>query len=271
MLGGKAYGQLAQILIDAEEAVYADNEQRNGGWRGERSFKLVQRHDESAIISSFYFQPSDGGAIPDFHAGQYITILLNIDGQAIRRNYSLSDAPGSDYLRISVKLEGRASQYLHDELKVDDEVQLLAPCGDFILRKNDKPLVLLTAGVCITPAISMLNTEANAERSIHFIHAALNSQSHAFKSHVDQLCHANNNISSFYVYSEPTANCQANANGFIDNELLSTQLPNTPDAELYLLGPLPFMRNMLKIAKQLAIPESQIHYEFFGPVGDLSA
>jgi len=266
---GKAYGQLAQILIDAEEVVYADNE-LHGGWRGERRFKLVKRLDESSVISSFYFQPSEGGAMPDYKPGQYITILLTIDGQSIRRNYSLSDAPGTDYLRISVKREGLVSNYLHDKLKINDEVSLLSPCGDFTLIKNNKPLVLLTAGVGITPAISMLNAEAGSTRKINFIHAALNSQTHAFKQHVDQLCADNDNISSLYVYSEPTANCHADANGFVTSKLLGAQLAGHSDVELYLLGPLPFMQNMLKIAKQLGVPESQIHYEFFGPAADLA-
>ncbi len=266
---GKAYGQLAQILIDAEEVVYADNE-LHGGWRGERRFKLVKRQDESSVISSFYFQPSEGGAMPDYKPGQYITILLTIDGQSIRRNYSLSDAPGTDYLRISVKREGLVSNYLHDKLKINDEVSLLSPCGDFTLIKNNKPFVLLTAGVGITPAISMLNAEAGSTRKINFIHAALNSQTHAFKQHVDQLCVDNDNISSLYVYSEPTANCHADANGFVTSELLGAQLAGHSDVELYLLGPLPFMQNMLKIAKQLGVPESQIHYEFFGPAADLA-
>ena len=269
---GKAYQQLADILIGAETEVYQHNEQQPGGWRGERAFKLVKHEDESSLIRSFYFQAGDGGALPEFQAGQYITLILAaIDGQTVRRNYSLSNAPGGEYLRISVKREGLVSNHLHDQLAIGDEVKLLPPCGDFTLRKNNKPLVLLTAGVGITPAISMLNVEAASSRQIHFIHAAINSDTHAFKHHVDQLRSQHENISSLYAYSKPNKHCQADAKGYLTADLIGSQLGAARDVELYLLGPLPFMRAMLKITQQLGIPREQVHYEFFGPAADLAA
>ncbi len=271
---GKAYGQLAQILIEAEEQVYASNAAKAGGWRGEREFKLVKRGDESSVITSFYFEPTDGKGVPEFEAGQYTTIIFdNIDDQSVRRNYSLSDAPGTGYLRISVKREpqGAVSNYLHDTLKVGDTVKLLAPCGDFTLRKNNKPLVLLTGGVGITPAISMLNVEAGSGRDVRFIHAALNSQTHAFREHVDQLAASHQHISPLYIYSEPSASCNAHATGFISRELIEQQLPGDRDVEFYFLGPKPFMQSALGIARELGIPETQIHYEFFGPSEELAA
>ena len=264
---GKAYQQLADILISAEESVYSANENRDGGWRGERAFKLFKREKESQIISSFYFKPVDGCAIPTFKPGQFLTLVLEIEGKITRRNYSLSNAPNKDYLRISVKREpkGLASNYLHDKLELGKTIILLPPCGDFTLHKNDKPLVLLTGGVGITPAISMLNTEVNSKRDIHFIHAALNSQVHAFKQHVTQLTNDNSNVSSYYLYSQPTASCEPNGQGFITAELIASLIPDDRDVEYYFLGPKPFMSAALKIAQELGIPEGQIHYEFFGP------
>jgi len=270
---GKAYGQLADILMGAEESIYAANEQREGGWRGERKFKLVKKVDESAVITSFYLEPALEGAVPLFEAGQYITIVLDIDGQSVRRNYSLSDAPGKGYLRISVKreLNGAVSNYLHDHLIVGDEVNLLAPCGHFVLRKNDKPLVLLTGGVGITPAISMLNVEAASGREIRFIHAAINSETHAFKRHVDLLADLHSNVSPLYIYSDPGEHCQPHAEGFIDAQLVAEHLPADRDVEFYFLGPKPFMSAALKIATELGVPEGQVHYEFFGPAEELVA
>ena len=271
---GKAYGQLAEILINAEEQVYSQNEHQIGGWRGERTFKLVKRYDESTVITSFYFQPTDGGFVPNFEAGQYITLIVLINGEFVRRNYSLSDAPGTGYLRISVKREaqGVISNHLHDELKIGDCVNLLPPCGHFVLRENTKPLILLTGGVGITPAISMLNSSLSSTREIKFIHAAINSEAHAFKQHVDQLAAKNANVSQFYVYSEPEEHCQPHATGFITQELVAKLLPdNNSDVEFYFLGPKPFMVAAFKIAKDLGVPSTQVHYEFFGPSEDLVA
>lgn len=268
-----AYGQLAAILIEAEEGVYTATEQQIGGWRGEREFKVSKKVDESSLITSFYLTPADGGEIMNFKPGQYITVLLNVAGQQIRRSYSLSDAPELGYLRISVKREpdGVASNYLHDQINEGDGINILAPCGDFVLRKNNRPLVLLTAGVGITPAISMLNAEAASGRKIHFIHAALNTQVHAFKSHVDQLVGEHQSIQPLYVYSEPSADCEPHATGFINKDLVGTQISNETDVEFYFLGPKPFMQSALNIAKELGVPAEQTHYEFFGPKEDLVA
>ncbi|MCB1703579.1 MAG: NO-inducible flavohemoprotein [Halioglobus sp.] len=270
---GKAYGQLASILIDAEESIYVETEKARGGWRGERAFRLVRRTPESAVITSFYFAPVDGGEIPDFEPGQAVTLVLNIEGESVRRNYSLSDAPGAQHLRISVKREpqGRVSNYLHDTLVEGSEVQLLPPSGRFVLRRNDKPLVLLTGGVGITPAISMLNAEAGRGRDIRFIHAALNSEVHAFRAHVDQLAAANDAISTYYVYSEPCADCAPHAQGFVTADMVAAQLPADRDVELYFLGPKPFMTAMYKIVRDLGVPAAQVHYEFFGPTEELEA
>ncbi|WP_351016130.1 NO-inducible flavohemoprotein [Shewanella sp. AC91-MNA-CIBAN-0169] len=270
----KAYGQLANILIAAEESIYTAKEQQQGGWRGERDFILVKRVDESSVITSFYFQPFDNKGLPNFDAGQFLTLVFDdIDGVSMRRNYSLSDAAGKDYLRISVKREpnGVVSNHLHNNIQLGDKVKLRAPSGDFILRKNTKPLILLTGGVGITPAISMLNTEAGSGRDIRFIHAAINSDVHAFKHHVDQLASTHDHIKPLYVYNQPEQHCQPHATGFIDASIIAEQLPADRDVEFYLLGPTGFMKAALAIATSLGVPESQIHYEFFGPAEALTA
>jgi len=270
----KAYTQLATILMNAEESIYAENEKKVGGWRGEREFKLVNRVEESSVISSFYFKPVDGKALPLFEAGQFITLILDdVNGDEIRRNYSLSDAPGNDYLRISVKREpkGVVSNYLHAHLSLGHSVKLTHPAGEFTLRKNDKPLILLTGGVGITPAISMLNEEVASGREIQFIHASIDSEVHAFKEHVDQLATEHKALSTRYIYSTPKQHCQPNATGFISEDLIAQSLPENRDVEFYCLGPTPFMKAALNIAQQLGVPKAQIHYEFFGPSEDLSA
>lgn len=268
---GKAYQQLADILIEAEEAVYTELAQREGGWRGERLFRVTRKQDESSLITSFYLEPEDGGAVPAFVPGQYICVLLEIDGKQVRRNYSLSDAPGTGYLRISVKKEeeGLVSSFLHNQVQAGDSLRLLPPCGDFVLRKNERPLVLVTGGVGITPAISMLNAEADSGRPIHFIHAARDSAVHAFRPHVDALAEQHDHIKPCYVYDAPRPDCAPHATGLIDTDLLQQQLGNRSDVEFYLLGPKPFMQAALRIARELGVPASQTHYEFFGPLESL--
>ena len=114
-----AYNQLADILIGAEGAIYDEKAAAPGGWRGGRAFELADKVEESAEITSFYFRPVDQQPILAFEPGQYIGIKLNIDGEEVRRNYSLSALAQLGRYRISVKREagGVVSNYLHDRLK----------------------------------------------------------------------------------------------------------------------------------------------------------
>ncbi len=268
----EAYQQLADILIAAEEQVYREHAASRGGWRGSRAFRVARKQVESSVITSFYLEPADGGELMAFVPGQYLTVLLTIDGQPLRRNYSLSDAPGKPYYRISVKREtnGVASNYLHDAVNEGDTLELLAPCGEFVLTESSRPLVLLTGGVGITPAISMLNAVAASGRQVEFIHAALNSHVHAFRAHVDRIALQYPNVRPYFVYNDAAVGDHPHARGFVTKELLASRLPADRDVDLYFLGPKPFMQSVYQSAKALGIPSQQIKFEFFGPLEDLN-
>ncbi|BFM18123.1 NO-inducible flavohemoprotein [Maricurvus nonylphenolicus] len=269
---GEAYQQLADILIAAEESVYKQHETLPGGWRGEREFVLVRKQVESDVITSFYFEPVDGGELAVFEPGQYTAITLTIADKTVRRNYSLSNSPGEDFYRLSVKREvdGLVSNYLHDDLIVGDIVKLTQPCGDFTLSSSQKPLVLLTGGVGITPTISMLLPALQTGRDVHFIHAAINSRHHAFKSWLEYLASEFTNLKLTTIYSEPLAKDNCDLTGFIDQQKLDQLLPEARDLDLYFLGPKPFMKLVYNAAPDLGIPAEQTHFEFFGPLEDLS-
>ncbi|MCG2635305.1 MAG: NO-inducible flavohemoprotein [Gammaproteobacteria bacterium] len=270
---GEAYQQLADILISAEEAVYQANEQKTGGWRGEREFVLARREKESEVITSFYFEPADGGPVADFKPGQYIGITLNIDGQEVRRNYSLSNSPGESYYRLSIKREndGQVSAFLHDTLNLGDKIKLTAPAGDFVLEQSARPLMLLTGGVGITPAISMLKPALQSGRPVQFFHCATNGGHHAFKQQVDDLASEYDNLSVTYCYSAPSASDNSHLTGFIDQAMIEPLVQDPADLEFYFLGPKPFMESCHRIAKGLGIPEERVRFEFFGPLQSLEA
>lgn len=270
---GAAYQQLADILIGAEAAVYQSNAQRQGGWEGEREFRVTAKTPESDEITSFYLLPISGEQTIDFQPGQYIALVLDINGQMVRRNYSLSDAPAQKGIRISVKREqgGEVSNYLHDQVQIDDVLKVTAPCGDFVLESDsERPLALVTGGVGITPAISMLNASINSNREIIFIHAARHGGVHAFADHVQSLAQKHSNLKHYFVYNEPRPEDAPHAEGLIDADLLGQWLPDS-DVDLYFLGPFPFMQQVNQHAQTLGVPESQLRYEFFGPLQSLSA
>ncbi|WP_271408082.1 NO-inducible flavohemoprotein [Pseudomonas sp. Q1-7] len=270
---GEAYNLLAGLLIGAEEEVYAASAEAPGGWRGARAFRVERKVRESEEITSFYMVPADGGAVMDFAPGQFIGLRLDVEGEEARRNYSLSAAPNGRSYRISVKREkgGKVSNFLHDQVREGDLLDLFAPAGDFVLRHSEKPLVLITAGVGITPALAMLEAARHGERSIHFIHCARNGDVHAFRDWVEGVAASTQHLKHFFCYSEPKQGDSANATGLLTRERLAEWLPSDRDVDAYFLGPKGFMAQVKKHLRELGVPESQSHHEFFGPASALEA
>lgn len=281
----EAYGVIAQVFIDIESQMYEQSEQQEGGWAGFRAFRIARKVKESDVITSFYLVPEDGQPIATFVPGQYVSVKMNIPGDLYThiRQYSLSDAPGKDYYRISVKREdgtgkddgGKVSQYLHSSMQEGSSLFISAPAGDFVLDMQDtRPVVLISGGVGQTPMLSMLNTlvEQKTDRQVLFIHAARNGKVHALKDDVAQIVQKHPQVSAYWCYSEPTQEDSAQSSnfkeGFVDAQWLRTILP-TLDASFYFCGPVPFMKEINAALKTLNIPEADVHYEFFGPAGSL--
>lgn len=269
---GAAYQQLADLLIGAEEQTYAAIEAAPGGWRGERAFRVTRKQAESSVITSFYLSPVDGGPVVAHQPGQYIGLRLVLDGQEQRRNYSLSSTANGRELRISVKREpgGRVSQHLHEQVAPGDVLQLFPPAGNFVLRDGDKPLVLISGGVGITPTLAMLQAALETERAVHFIHCARDRASHAFRATVDALAARHPQLQRFYCYDQAGAADEVDAVGLLDQQRLADWLPPSRDLDAYFLGPKPFMALVKRHLKALGVPEAQTHFEFFGPAAALN-
>ena len=269
---GAAYQQLADLLIGAEEQTYAAIEAAPGGWRGERAFRVTRKQAESSVITSFYLSPVDGGPVIAHQPGQYIGLRLVLDGQEQRRNYSLSSVANGSELRISVKREpgGRVSEHLHDQVAVGDVLQLFPPAGNFVLRDGDKPLVLISGGVGITPTLAMLQAALETERAVHFIHCARDRASHAFRDTVDALAARHPQLQRFYCNDQADAADQVDAVGLLDQQRLADWLPASRDLDAYFLGPKPFMALVKRQLEALGVPEAQTHFEFFGPAAALN-
>lgn len=269
---GAAYGQLADILIGAEAAIYQEKAQAPGGWRGARPFTLVARVEESREITSFYFEPVDKGPILQAEPGQYIGMKLLLDGEEVRRNYSLSALSNAGQYRISVKREagGRVSNFLHDQFQVGAGIDLFPPSGEFTLAASDKPLVLISGGVGITPTLAMLEAALETERPVHFIHCARNGGVHAFREWVDGLAARHPQLKRFYCYAEDDGFSPAADNvGMLTQQQLAAWLPENRDLDAYFLGPKGFMAAVKRHLNALGVPAQQSRYEFFGPAAAL--
>ncbi len=282
-----AYGLLADIFIERERAIEAAQAAAPGGWAGLRDFRVDRKVPESSIITSFYMVPADGGPLPDFHPGQYVTVCS--DGPATagaRRNYSLSDRPGTGYFRIAVKREpaaadahpqGLVSNDMHARVGRGDIVRLAPPAGDFFLAEPlVRPVVLASGGVGQTVMMSMLAHLAHrgSDFPVHFIHAATHSVVHAFRGEVKALCAGRPNFTSHVRYWKPTPDCvpgrDYDSTGQVDADFVRS-FASTLDCDFYLCGPKPFMRSLYHGLTTAGVPADRIRFEFFGPAADITA
>lgn len=266
-----AYQQLADLLIGQEERLYQAKAEAPGGWRGARPFRIARKVKESEEITSFHLQAEDGGPLMEFLPGQYIGLRLEINGKEERRNYSLSAAGNGREYRISVKREpgGVVSNALHD-MPEGTIVELFAPAGEFTLAPGNKPLVLISGGVGITPTLAMLEQALATSRPVHFIHCARNAGVHAFRRAVDAFAERHTQLQRFYCYEEHDGSADApDAIGRLTEQQLADWLPHSRDVDAYFLGPKPFMAAVRRQLKAIGVPEQQTRYEFFGPASAL--
>lgn len=283
-----AYGEIAKVFIAIEENLREDviNQQ---GWEGYKRFTVEKKIEESKVITSFYLKPEDGMPLPDFKPGQYISVKLPaIPGETYThiRQYSLSDAPGKDHFRISVKKEsalashpdGVVSNYLHNGVKDGDVVEISAPAGEFILDtdKQAKPLVLISGGIGQTPLMSMLkwSAEHTPERPVTWVHAALNGETHALVEEALAIEDKIESVQTYFCYEKPSVSDMEQPlfmkTGYIDENWLEDIIPDK-QADYYFCGPKPFMRAINTILRNWGIKEDSIHFEFFGPQDEMLA
>ena len=255
---------------------------------GFRTLVVDRKVRESETITSFYLVPEDGKPLAPFLPGQFLPMRLDIPGQprSLTRTYTLSDCANPDYYRLSIKREpppkdrpdlppGLSSNYFHDRIDVGSRIRTKPPRGKFHLDVNsDKPVVLVSAGVGLTPMISMLNAivKARTGRPTWFVHGARNGRELAMGNHVRHAAAENDNVIAHIRFSRPgpedVEGRDYDSAGRVDVDLLSQILPGK-DADIYFCGPTPFMKSLFNGLIAWGLPEERIHYEFFGPATSL--
>jgi nitric oxide dioxygenase len=274
---GEAYGLLAGAFIAEEQSLYAANNIEPGQCR---PVTVLRKQQESADVASFYLASADGAPLPSFRPGQYISVTMNVEQWSLKqlRQYSLSDSPDKDYWRISVKREAATDQQpagmvsgLMHEVREGDTLWVGAPCGDFVMdAQSPAPLVLISAGVGITPMMSMLHASLGAAptRRISFLHAARSGRHHALRSELAALNDAHDALDTHICYENPDMEDQAGIDfdqaGRLQLEPLSDALL-PQDGRYYLCGPAPFMQAQRRALIARGIAAERIQHEVFGP------
>lgn len=282
-----AYGELANMMINAEAKLY----RRAEDWTDWRDFVIKGKIPESSEITSFMLGSVNRDRLPTYLPGQYVSIRVFVPslGYSQPRQYSLSDVHHVDRYRISVKKEagigtnpvahpGLVSNTLHS-MKTGDIIQLSRPYGDFSLDTNhntSSPICLISAGVGVTPLISMLNTsvESNAERPIAWIQGFRNGQAGAFACQIDRLAKSHHSIRVLRFCSQP---CTQDRLGVDYDRVGRVDLRECDDdghlflndvsTRYFVCGPDAFMSQVRKQLEDRGVHPYQILTERFGTGG----
>lgn len=272
----EVYWLMANALVAIEARLYAEAEVAAGDvWR---EMEVAERTEQSADAVCLTLRRADGLPTRAFRPGQYVSVQVELpDGARQIRQYSLSSAPDRKAWRITVKREGapgaplpdgEVSGWLHAHGRVGTRLRVSQPFGDLVLPEGDGPLLLASAGIGITPMLSMLDHLAltSSRRPVTVVHADRSPARHAHGEEQAELVSRLPEAALHLWYEAPgTARVDGAPHPVYEGLADLTALDVPDDATVYLCGPLPFMRSVRAQLLAKGLPPAAIHYEVFGP------
>ncbi|REG49593.1 hypothetical protein B0G80_5977 [Paraburkholderia sp. BL6669N2] len=242
-----------------------------------RPFKVTKIVDESSVIRSFHLEPLDDAGLIPHTAGQHLPIRLTPAGcdKPVIRTYTLSSSPADGLYRVSIKRQGRVSEHMHDNIQIGSVIEARAPAGQFAVDAFERrPVVLLAAGVGVTPMLAMLRhivyegLRTRRIRKTWFFHAARSLSERAFDQEISGLAASSGDaVQVVRLLSDPQGALEVkdyDKVGRIDAKLLCSTLPFN-DYDFYMCGPTGFMQSVYDGLRNLNVADNRIHAESFGP------
>ena len=268
----EVYWLMANLLINNERGLYdAVRLSPETVWR---TWRVAERIQETDDVVTFVVERTDERDVKPSLPGQYVTIqMLMPDGVHQPRQYSLTRADDGEHRQFSVKRvhglatpDGEVSNLLHSSVQVGDEVTLSAPFGDVVLAFSDRPIVLASAGIGVTPMAGMLShlVKSGSKRTVAVLHADNSADTFALRRQIkdDLAAMPDASLTTWFLEpSKPTLVVDGELAGFMD--VSTIDLPAA--AEYYLCGPLPFMQAVRSGLIARGVPAKDIQYEVFGP------
>lgn len=239
-----------------------------------RQYRVVERHEESAEAFSLELAPVEG-TVPTHHTGQYVAIAVDLpDGTRQPRQYTISSGARGDVLRVTIKRvlgvngapDGQVSNWLHENAQPGTILDLSQPAGDVVLDESATPLVLVSAGIGITPVAAILEDLSRRQptRTVRLFHADRAHDTHALYSSLRRQVLAMDDARAQNWY-ESDAALAPTLHPALDGYMNLTEVELPEDASVFMCGPLPFMRAARSTLMNRGIPSERIHYEVFGP------
>ncbi|KAG0684014.1 hypothetical protein C6P40_000320 [Pichia californica] len=253
----KAYGNLAQTLINAEENIYKTQQ-----WRGFKDFKVTKLVKESENVTSVYLTPIDDMILKPIIPGEYISLkwdINDLDSGILPREYSISNNVENNEYRISVKkLEnGKVSTFVNSKLQIGDILPVHSPIGNMIYDSSNskKPnIVILAGGIGITPMITIIEAALKDGKDVQLFYSSRSENDEPFKSTFENLkIKYSSNFKFNQFITSNGKRLKLNDLDFISKD----------NYDVYLLGPDGYMHEFKTYLNSKGIDD--IKMEFFGP------
>lgn len=268
----EVYWLFGTSLIAEEAKLYAlggvDPEQP---WR---RYVVAERTDETADVFSLSLKPVDG-ELPSHRTGQYVAIAVDLpNGERQPRQYTISNGAGSDSYQVTIRRvrgvdgapDGQVSNWLYENATPGAELDVSLPCGDVVLDESEAPLVLVSAGIGVTPMAAVLEdiTVRQPRRQVLVLHADTAHENQALYARMRKRIEFLDNASSQVWYesgAQDAPTLRPARKGRMD--LSDVEIPT--DAKVFMCGPLPFMRDVRAALIGKGVSSDNIGYEVFGP------
>ncbi|MFC7876479.1 globin domain-containing protein [Isoptericola sp. NPDC057391] len=278
----EVYWDMADALVEIELGLYAEAGVAPGDvWR---TVYVRRRVQESPDTISLELVSGDGTPLPAARPGQYVSVAVTLpDGARQIRQYSLTGAGAAGAWAVSVKAilpgldpagvapAGEVSNHLHDNVFEGDALEVSSPFGELTLVEGENPLVLVSAGIGITPMIGFLHhlRDVGTTRRVVVLHADRSPARHAHRAELRGLVDALPTAELHRWYEDlGTRPVQERLrSGYID--LDGVDVPH--DADAYLCGPAPFMTVVQSALLGRGVTADRIHHEVFGPGREIAA
>jgi ring-1,2-phenylacetyl-CoA epoxidase subunit PaaE len=259
--------------------------------------KIVRETEDTVSVS--FDVPEILTSTFQFTQGQYLTLKFNVNGEEVRRAYSLCSSPLDYEWTVAVKrvAKGKLSNHIFSKLKVGDEVDVMPPQGRFftsLTAEQRKSYYLFAAGSGITPIMSILKTilEVEPASTVFLLYGNRSEESIIFKDPLDNLQKRyEGQLFVEHILSQPKKEKAGGLSGLFSKSKISWQgkigriskpvvedfLKNNPkrakEVEYFLCGPAGLIESVENTLKALEVDKKHIHIEHFSstPTGEKKA
>ena len=237
-------------------------------WTGQ--LRVARIFQEASEVRTFRLAPLQSNGLPfDFLPGQYLNLVLDVDGKKVRRSYTIASSPSrSAYCEITVKREplGTSFRHLHDQIAEGSRLDLSAPAGRFTFTGREaRSIVLIAGGVGITPLMSKIRylTDTSWSGEIHLIFAVQTEQDIIFREELDALQRRFPNLHVTITTTRDQGSNWTGPRGRLSPDLLNFAVPSLTSRRVHICGPDEMMKAVVEMLKSLDMPDEQIYLESF--------